>query len=174
MRPGGRLHPVRGVAAQLGFNPAPWFTRAFVELQTGDFLDVAADRVGPGQQWEIDTQLRGQIGRFGWESQQRMEQLVLRHAGLAALRETTANWIGVLHLSPRDTVRAIWQLSRGKRAADAAVGLAAEAYRERSASLVYQHRVGLVHSTSAGWTQERSEPGDARKTELFVKLSATW
>jgi hypothetical protein len=173
-RPDRPLRPAHKLAVEYGFNPAPWFTRAFVELQTGNFLDVAADRVGPGQLLEIDTQLRGQLGHFGIESQQRVEQLVLRHAGQTALRDTTANWIGVLHLSPRDTLRAIWQVSRGKRAADVAAGIAAQAYRDRSASLVFQHRVGLAHSTSAGWTQERSEPGDARKTEVFVKLSATW
>jgi Domain of unknown function (DUF5916) len=173
-QPTSPLRPVHQVVLEYGFNPAPWFTRAYVELQAGDFLDVAADRVGPGRQWTLDTQLRWQVGRFGLESQQRLAQLELRHAGQTALRDVTANWIGVLHLSSRDTVRAIWQVSRGHRLADPTVGLTAYTYDERSASIVVQHRVGLGRSASAGVTQLRSEPDAARKTEVFVKLSASW
>lgn len=173
-RPDAPLRPVPKLAIEYGLNPAPWFTRAFVEIEAGRFLDVEADRVGPGQQWQIDTQLRGQWAGFGVESQQRVEQLVLRHAGQTSLRETTANWVGVLHFSPRDTLRAIWQQSRGRRAADSAAAVEVSAYRERSRSLVYQHRVGLSYSASAGWTAERSEPGDVRKNEVFVKLSRMW
>jgi hypothetical protein len=170
---GGRLWPVRQWEAEYGFNPTPWFTRAFANLTLGDFLDVQADRVGPGRQFALEAQLRGAIGAWGWESQQRVEQLTLRHAGATALRDTTANWLGVLHMSPRDTLRAIWQASRGQRAADALLGIVADGYRETSTSLVYQHRQALGRSWSVGLTQERSQPSDSRSSELFVKWSTS-
>ncbi len=173
-RPAGRLWPVHSLELEYGINPAPWFTRAWANVKLGDFADVAADRVGPGMQWALNGQWRTEVAGMGLEFEQRMEQLVLRHAGATALRESTANGLAVLHLSPRDTLRAIWQTSRSRRAADASVGLSAQTYRERSASLVFQRRIGIGRSASAGWTQERSDADDARKMEVFVKLSTSW
>ena len=61
VRPGGRLHPARGAAAQFGWNPAPWFTRLTIELSGGERVDVEADRLGRGAEGFIEAAVRGSL-----------------------------------------------------------------------------------------------------------------
>ena len=171
VRPGGRLHPTRGAAAQLGWNPAPWFTQLTMELGGGERVDVEADRLGRGVDGFIEATVRGQIGGFGVESEQKLQAAFLHRDGRRVLTDSAARWLGVLHLSARDSLRAVWQAGRYRRAADAALGIAAASDDTRSVSLVFQHRVGLGRNLSVGATRATTQPGRQRKDEVFVKAA---
>jgi hypothetical protein len=91
--------------------------------------------------------------------------------GRFALDDLAARWLGVMHLSARDSLRAVWQLARYRRADDAALGIAQASDHQRTMSLVFQHRVGLGRSLAVGATRQRVEPGGQRRDELFVKAA---
>jgi hypothetical protein len=170
-RPGGRLHPRRGIGAQLGLNPAPWFTRLTAEVHAGERADVEADRPGQGADGFIEAILRGSVGGFGVESEQKLQGAFIERDGRRVLTATAARWLGVLHLSARDSLRIVWQAARYRRAADAAAGVAAAREDTRTVSLVFQHRVGLGRNVSVGATRASIEPGGTRKDEVFVKAA---
>jgi Domain of unknown function (DUF5916) len=171
VRPGGRLHPTRGASAQLGWNPAPWFTRLTVEGNAGERVDVEADRPGRGADGFIEAILRGQIGGFGVESEQKLQAAFIDRGGQRVLTDSAARWLGVLHLSARDSLRVVWQAGRYRRAADAALGIAPAREDTRITSLVFQHRVGLGRNVSVGATRATTQPGNARKDEVFFKAA---
>jgi len=171
VRPGGRLHPTRGVGAQLAWNPAPWFTRVTIEANAGERVDVEADRLGRGADGFIEAIVRGQIGGWGVESEQKLQAAFIDRDGQRVLTDSAARWLGVLHLSARDSLRVVWQAGRYRRAADAALGIAAAADDTRTLSLVFQHRVGLGRNLSVGATRATTEPGKQRKDEVFVKAA---
>ncbi len=177
VRPGGLLHPVRAFGAQLGLNPASWLSRITAELNVGDRVDVDADRVGRGAEWFIEGNLRGTLGGLGVESEQKVQQGFIDRDGRRALTDTAARWLGVLHFSARDSLRAVWQASLYQRNADPALGLLPATYDSRSVSLVFQHRVGVGRSLSVGTTHSRTVPGASgsveRNGELFVKAAFT-
>jgi hypothetical protein len=170
-RPGGRLHPTRGVGAQLGWNPAPWFTRLTMEVGAGERVDVEADRLGRGADGSIEAILRGQIGGFGVESEQKLQAAFIDRGGQRVLTDSAARWLGVLHLSARDSLRLVWQAGRYRRTADAALAIAAARDDTRALSLVFQHRVGLGRSVSVGATRATTQPGNERKDEIFFKAA---
>ena len=170
-RPGGRLLAASRVATEMGINPAPWFTRATLKLSTGQRVDVQADRVGRGSDWLLNAKLRGVIAGFGVESEQQLQQSAIEHGGRRALTDSSAQWLGVIHFSARDSLRAVWQASRLRREADAAAALAAERFDGRTVSLVFQHRVGIGRNIAVGASTQRSEPGGERRDELFVKAA---
>jgi hypothetical protein len=170
-RPGGRLHPRRGVGAQLGLNPAPWFTRLTAELHAGERVDVEADRPGRGADGFIEAILRGSVGGFGVESEQKLQGAYIERDGERVLTDTAARWLGVLHLTARDSLRVVWQAARYRRSADLAQGVAATREDTRTVSLVFQHRVGLGRNVSVGATRATIEPGGERKDEVFVKAA---
>lgn len=170
-RPGGRLHTMTALALEYGVNPAPWFTRLTIEAVAGDRLDVDADRVGRGATWLVDAKLRAPLP-FGWglESEQRFEQsFVKAPGGGRAFTDTAAQWLGVLHFSAQDSLRAIWQGSRFTRAEGA--GLPAAAWRTSTTSIVFQRRLGLGRSYSIGASHQTGRPGVNRDTEVFAKAS---
>lgn len=171
VRPGGALHPVRGVGAQLGLNPAPWVPRVTAELNVGERVDVQADRVGRGADGFIEATVRGAVGRFGVESEHKLQHNVIRRGGRQVLADSAARWLGVLHFSARDSLRAVWQGSWLRREADAALGFAALREDTRTASLVFQHRVGLGRNISVGATRATTQPGDERRDEIFFKAA---
>jgi Domain of unknown function (DUF5916) len=171
VRPGGRLHPTRGASAQIGWNPAPWFTRLTMELNAGDKVDVEADRVGRGADGYVEAIVRGSVGGFGVESEQKLQAAFIDRGGQRVLTDGAARWLGVLHLSARDSLRVVWQAGRYRRAADAALGIAAAREDTRITSLVFQHRVGLGRNVSVGVTRATTQPGNERKDEIFVKAA---
>ncbi|HVK32385.1 MAG TPA: DUF5916 domain-containing protein [Burkholderiaceae bacterium] len=171
VRPDGRLHATRGAAAQFGFNPASWIPRATVELNVGDMVDVEADRVGRGIDGFVEVILRGSLAGFGVESEQKLQHAQIDRNGRRALTDSAARWLGVLHLSARDSLRAVWQASRYRRGADAALSITALSEDQCTLSLVFQHRVGLGRNLSVGATHSRTEPGRERKDEVFVKAA---
>jgi hypothetical protein len=170
-RPGGRLHPQRGLGTQFGLNPAPWFTRLTVELKGGERVDVEADRPGRGVDGFVEANVRGSVGRFGVESEQKLQHAQIEREGRRVLTDSAARWLGVLHLSAHDSLRAVWQASRYRREADPVAGIPAARLDTRSVSLVFQHRVGLGRNLSVGATRARSDPGGQRNDELFVKAA---
>jgi hypothetical protein len=170
-RPGGRLHRARGLGAQLGLNPAPWFTRLTAEINLGERVDVEADRPGRGADGFVEAILRGSIAGFGVESEHKLQAAFVEHRGRRVVTDSAARWLGVLHLSARDSLRAVWQASRYRFAADAASALAAAREDTRTLSLVFQHRVGLGRNVSVGATRATVEPGRQRKDEVFVKAA---
>lgn len=171
VRPGGRLHATRGVAAQFGFNPAPWVPRATAEINAGEMVDVEADRVGRGFDGFVELILRGSVGGLGVESEHKLQHAQIDRQGRRALTDSAARWLGVLHFSARDSLRAVWQASRYRRVADPALALAEWREDMRTLSLVFQHRVGLGRNLSVGATRSRIEPGRERRDELFVKVA---
>jgi hypothetical protein len=170
-RPGGRLHPRRGVGAQLGLNPAPWFTRLTAELHAGERVDVEADRPGRGADGYVEAIVRGSVGGFGVESEQKLQGAFIERDGQRVLTDTAARWLGVLHLTARDSLRVVWQAARYRRAADVAQAVAAAREDTRTVSIVFQHRVGLGRNVSVGATRATVEPGGTRKDEVFVKAA---
>ena len=169
--PGGRLHGTTSVAGEFGFNPAPWFTRATLQLSAGERVDVQADRVGRGAEWLLEAKLRGTLGGWGVESEQRVQQGFIAHAGQRAQTDSAAQWLGVLHFSARDSLRAVWQATHSRRAADAAAAIAAKRAIGRTLSLVFQHRVGIGRHVSVGASHQASEPRGERRDEIFVKAA---
>jgi hypothetical protein len=145
--------------------------RITAELNVGQRVDVQADRVGRGADGFIEATLRGAVGRFGIESEQKLQHNVIRRGGRQVLADSAARWLGVLHFSARDSLRAVWQGSRLRREADAPMGIAALREDTRTASLVFQHRVGLGRSISVGATRATVQPGDERRDEIFFKAA---
>jgi Domain of unknown function (DUF5916) len=174
-RAGGRLHQTPRLAADYGFNPASWMPRLALEVEWGRFLDVEADRVDLGARGLAQLRLRGSLGAIGFESDQRIESSVIRgrHGG-RALTETAWQWIGVMHMNAQDSLRLVWQGTDIDRARDRTAGMAAFSDRSRSISAVFQHRLGIRHSFSAGWIRETGEPGGRRDTEVFAKAAMAW
>lgn len=174
-RAGGRLHQTPRLAAEYGFNPASWMPRLALEVEWGRFLDVEADRVDLGARGLVELRLRGSLGAIGFESDQRIESSVIRgRSGGRALTETAWQWIGVMHLNAQDSLRLVWQGSDIDRARDRAAALSAFTDRSRSASVVFQHRLGIRRSFSLGWIRETDEPGGRRDTEVFAKAAVAW
>ena len=170
-RAGGRLLPTTSGSGEYSFNPAPWFTRAGVKWSGGQRVDVQADRVGRGAEWLIEAKLRGTIAGLGIESEQQIQQSFIDHAGRRALTDSAAQWLGVLHFSARDSLRAVWQATRWRREADALASIAAERSKSRIISLVFQHRVGIGRSVAVGASSQRSEPGSEQRDAVFVKAA---
>jgi hypothetical protein len=134
-------------------------------------VDVEADRVGRGIDGFVEVILRGSIAGLGVESEQKLQHAHIEHGGRRALTDSAARWLGVLHFSARDSLRAVWQASRYRRAADAGLSIAAVRDDMRTLSIVFQHRVGLGRNLSVGVTHSRIEPGRERKDEVFVKAA---
>jgi hypothetical protein len=179
---GLRLHAVPTVAAGYSVNPAPWFPRFNTELEVGRRLDVDADRVGRGALWMAEVQLRGSMPslwndgkEWGWESSQRINQgHINANSGGGnhrAFTDTAAQWLGVLHFDARNSLRAVWQGTQYRRAADSQAGLRADATQSHTTSFVFQHRFGLGRSLSLGASHQASRPGSQASSEAFAKLS---
>ena len=82
-----RSGATRGAGAQFGWNPAPWFTRLTIEINAGDRVDVEADRLGRGADGFIEAIVRGQIGGFGVESEQKLQAGFIDRGGQRVLTD---------------------------------------------------------------------------------------
>ncbi|TXC67171.1 hypothetical protein FSC37_20035 [Piscinibacter aquaticus] len=169
------LRSVPGLGAGYSVNPAPWLTRLNIEGSIGRKLDVEADRVGRGHQLLVELNLRAPLGRFGLETEQRLERnVVAAPDGRRALADTALQWLGVLHFDARDSLRAVWQSTRFVRYGSGEA-LAPSDGRGRIASLVFMRRVGPGRSFAMGLSRrsERPAPGAAVQweREAFAKLS---
>lgn len=169
------LRSLRAVAAGYSANPAPWLTRVNIEGNVGHKLDVETDRVGRGHQLLLELNLRAPLGPWGLESEHRLERNAIDAPdGRRALADTALQWLGVLHLDARDSVRAVWQSTRFVRyGTGEAIAPADE--RGHVASLVFMRRVGPGRSFALGLSRQstRPAPGVAStwEREAFAKLS---
>lgn len=123
-----------------------------VHIAAGDSEDLSPD-------FEVDA------------AEQRVQQGFINHRGVRALSDSAMQWLGVLHFSARDCLRAVWQATRYWREADALAAIAAGRNSGRKTSLALQHRAGLGRSLAVGASSQRNEPGNARHDELFVKAA---
>ncbi len=169
------LRSMNSLAAGYTANPAPWFTKLNVEAQLGRKLDVDADRVGRSAHLLGEFNLRAPLGRWGLESEQRLEHTrIAAPDGRRALADTALQWLAVLHLDARDSLRAIWQGTRFVRYGSGEA-VPPEDSRGRVASLVAMRRFGVGRSASIGLSRqsERPAPGAprTRERELFAKVS---
>ena len=111
--------------------------------------------------------LRAPLGRWGLESEQRLEHTrIAAPDGRRALADTALRWLAVLHLDARDSLRAIWQGTRFVRYGSGEA-LPPEDSRGRVASLVAMRRFGVGRSASIGLSRqsERPAPGARRARE---------
>jgi len=169
-RTGGRLHAPRTLNLGIEANPAPWLTLVSAELEWGRRLDVEADRLGRGANLLLEAKTRWALPWQAWlELEQQLGQGFVRDGlGRRGFSDRNAQTLAVLHLSARDSLRAILQRTHyGRRAEAAPAALAAADERTRVISLVFQHRVGLSRILSLGATHSQQPEG--RSSELFAK-----
>jgi Domain of unknown function (DUF5916) len=169
------LHAVRALAASYSVNPAPWLTKLYLEGSLGQRLDVEADRVGRGMRGLLELNLRAPLGRWWLESEQRLERNAIDAPdGRRALADTAMQWLGVLHLDARDSLRAVWQGTRFQRHGTGELPPPADV-RARNTSVVFQRRFGLGRSLSLGYSRQTEWPAPGtprtRQSELFAKAS---
>lgn len=171
LRPDGRLHDYRQWYLFASGTPSPVLSFIQLEATAGERVDVAFDRVRPGTLVALWARLR--IGtRF--EVEPRFDQVRLQaDNGALAQSETAAQWLSVLHLSSRDTLRLIVQRTQFRITADAAPGAVAVDDRATAGSLVYAHRrsSATVFYLGAAYGRDRSAGAafGARAREVFVK-----
>ncbi|MFY7867136.1 carbohydrate binding family 9 domain-containing protein [Roseateles sp.] len=168
---GGRLHEPRTLNLGFESNPNAWLTFVSADLSWGQRLDVEADRLGRGASLLLQAKVRSPL-LWGWwlELEQQLGQShVNQPAGQRGFTERNAQTLAVLHLSARDSLRAIVQGTWYQREAEA--GLLAADDSSGHLSLVFQHRIGLSRVLSLGMVSARERPVDRRNTELFAKLS---
>jgi hypothetical protein len=168
---GGRLHAPRTLNLGFESNPNAWLNFVSAELSWGQRLDVEADRLGRGASLLLQAKLRSPL-LWGWwlELEQQLGQsYVNRPDGGRSFTERNAQTLAVLHLSARDSLRAIAQGTWYERQEEPSL-LGAED-STRHLSLVFQHRIGLSRVLSLGLVSARERPADRRNTELFAKLS---
>ncbi|MCV2370663.1 carbohydrate binding family 9 domain-containing protein [Paucibacter oligotrophus] len=170
-RSGGMLHQPRTLNLGFESNPNAWLTLLSAELAWGRRLDVEADRLGRGASLMLQAKLRSPLPWGAWlELEQQLGQSFVRNAlAQRSFTETNAQTLAVLHLSARDSLRAIAQQTRYQRLAEA--NLLAADERSRHLSLVYQHRQGLSRVLSLGLVSALDRPAQQRNTELFAKAA---
>jgi hypothetical protein len=170
-RSGGQLHQPRTLNLGFESNPNAWLTFLGAELSWGQRLDVEADRLGRGASLLLQAKLRSPLP-WGWwlELEQQLGQSHVRNPlGQRSYIEANAQTLAVLHLSARDSLRAIAQATRYQRVAEPSLAAADE--RSRHLSLVFQHRFGLTRLFSVGLVSALDRPSQQRNTELFAKAS---
>lgn len=168
---GGQLHAPRTLLIGAQANPWPWLGLISAELEWGRRLDVEADRLGSGVSLTLEAKMKFPLGPGWWlELDPHLAHAYVKApGGQGGVRELAWQNLAVLHLSARDSVRAVLQRSALRREAEA--GLPAHDERGRLVSLMVQHRQGLSRVFSLGWTQSRPDR-QQRTTELFAKLAA--
>jgi hypothetical protein len=170
-RSGGALHQPRTLNLGFESNPSAWLTLLSADWSWGRRLDVEADRLGRGASLMLQAKLRSPLPWGAWlELEQQLGQSYVRNSlGQRSFTENNAQTLAVLHLSARDTLRAIAQQTRYQRVAEASLLAADE--RSRHLSLVYQHRLGLSRILSLGLVTAHDKPTQQRNTELFAKAT---
>lgn len=168
---GGQLHAPRTINLGFESNPNAWLTFLSAELTWGRRLDVEADRLGRGASLLLQAKLRSPLPWGGWlELEQQLGQSQVRNPlGQRSYTEANAQTLLVLHLSARDSLRAITQQTRYQRVAETSLFAADE--RSRQLSLVFQHRLGLSRVLSLGLVSALERPTQQRNTELFAKAA---
>ena len=169
LAPGGRLHAYRQWYLFATATPSPLLTLLTLEATAGEQVDVLFDRVRPGTRFSLSGRIR--IGnRF--EIEPRIDQARLQaDGGGRAQSETAAQWLSVLHLTARDSLRLILQRTAFTLSA---AGAAPVEDRAWTGSLVYAHRrsSATVLYVGAARSRDRTLAGSAAASEAFIK--AQW
>ncbi|WUR15327.1 hypothetical protein E7V67_009550 [[Empedobacter] haloabium] len=171
-RPGGRLHRTPVVYVGIESSPLPWLVRLNGELTVGRQLDVEADAVGRGGTLQAEAGLRFALPA-GWslESDHRWNRAWVRHRSRQDFVDYGWRWVGTLHMSARDSLRAIVQNTSAARLEGTIDGEAVrfdlvEPWRDRARhrSLLYRHMPRLGRSLSLGLTTDVNGalPGKSR------------
>jgi len=123
----------------------------------------------------VELNLRAPLGRWGLESEHRLERnAIAAPDGRRALADTALQWLGVLHFDARDSLRAVWQSTRFVRYGSGEA-LAPADERSRVNSLVFMRRVGPGRTFALGLSRQSTRPAPGEpaqwEREAFAKLS---
>lgn len=175
-RSGGPLHATRTLLLGIESNPGTVLNYVDVEVEWGRRLDFDADRVGLGAQGQAMAQMRLPLPNGLWlELEQRFGLGWIDAAdGRRGFTDRSAQSLLVLHLSPRESVRLIYQQTHFTRREDTAASLAAQDEHGHVLSLMFQHRIGLSRVISVGLSQGREQPGAMRSREVFAKATLAY
>ncbi len=157
-RPGGRLHDTPGLNFGIETSPLPWVSKLAGEFLLGRQLDVDADRVGPGGKAQLDIALRFGLPR-GWavELDHHWNRAWVRGTlGHDAFVENGWRWLGILHFTPRDSLRLLVQDTTVARRGDGVTPLDPWAQRQAHRSILYRHLWRHGRSLSIGYTDDTS------------------
>lgn len=168
----GRLH--RTPALHLGGESSPfsWMPQLVGELTLGKRLDTDTDRVGSGGAGELGVRWNWALPyRTTFESEHRWTRTWVRGAdGAAAMVDKGWRWLGMLHLSPSDSIRLLAQDTFSGRRADPLARLDFWAQRQRHRSLLYRHVWRHERALSAGLSRDTSNDPSMENTSLVLKM----
>lgn len=168
----GTLHDVSALHMGVESRPFPWITLLALETALGRRLDVEADRVGHGGDVLGTLKLRFRLP-FGWATE--LDHRVNRswvegEDGRAAFADTGWRWVGMLHVTARDSLRLLAQNTAYTRRASAPAGLDAFAERQVHRSLLYRHLWRHGRSVSVAWSADRTRNPEVLEKVATVKF----
>jgi hypothetical protein len=168
VNPLGPLHELRQVYLRAQGNPSRVLTQANLEIERGERVDLADDRVRPSLFWSLSGRVRAG-DRFEFEPL--VSRLELDGTATAVLRETVAQLLGVGHISSRDSMRVIVQRIDAQRRADPFSATVASEFKATVGSIVFSHRQSNANILYLGVTRNRERAGAlATATEVFAKI----
>jgi hypothetical protein len=165
----GPLHEYRQWFLSLTLLPSPVFTTVTAELTGGERVDVLANRVRPGRVLSLSGRIRP---ARSLEIEPSFNQGILEaDNGRRAQTETTAQWLSVLHLSARDSLRLVVQRVSFTLTEDAGPPITPGTDRMTTGSVVYTHRRTALTVFYLGVTRAERRQLGARNdtTEFFAK-----
>ena len=169
---GGRLHDTPALHFGLESSPFPWLAKLSGEFTVGRRLDVDADRVGAGGNVLVDLRLRfGLPGGWALESDHRWNRAWVNGAlGQPAFADSGWRWLGMLHVTPRDSLRLLLQNTAAARRDDGLSGLDPWAERGQHRSLLYRHLWRHGRSLALGLSRDTRPLTREADKSLTVKL----
>ncbi|MDP3785714.1 MAG: hypothetical protein Q8Q55_01325, partial [Undibacterium sp.] len=160
-----------------GISPSQTFARLGAEFSFGDVIDIAANRLGRGGFYAMSAKIRPH-DRLEIEPSVSGNWIARpdeRKQSERAYTETALQMNGILHLSPKNTIRMILQDARTSRNPAAYAGTVASHTSRSVNSLVFAHRAALGNALYFGWTSTKNQGSGAaskrQQRELFLKLS---
>ena len=170
---GGRWHHTPTLYAKAEGNPGGWLPYAFLEVESGRGVDVAADALARLRFIGITLNTRPHE-RIELEWKLSDFQLNDIDSGHWRLHERALQLVGVGYVTAQDTVRLIAQHTRSERNAATYAFAVTPKSQTQAISLVYAHKRGLGREFNLGVTQgsQRASAQPHRTTtEVFAKLS---
>ncbi|MFG6447993.1 DUF5916 domain-containing protein [Roseateles sp. BYS180W] len=169
----GQLHAANSWVVGFKISPSDWLSPLELTWSSGRHLDVDADRLGRGQTLSLSGRVFASLpGGWGLEWEPLLSASRILHSDGASLREWTGQSMAVLHMSPRDTLRLLWQGGQAQRRGG---GTQREPSpfeeRHHGLSLMLQHRRSLGEVFSLGCQRQGAQPDAQRSWECFAKLS---